>query len=171
MSGRARPWFVGAWRRRSIMVPGGRPIEPCEAWWIQAEEAFVDVRVVLPGHERNDLPYSSTRSFAGTFEISSGEPHWHVDLDSAGTVPRLDRGAAGGLFLAADDPLLMIEDAPGRFREQWVQCAPGGDVECVRTSSIVTVRIGDATGVVWSADGSVHGRIWYGERTFGTGPC
>jgi hypothetical protein len=165
-----RPWFIGAWRRRSIVVPGGRPTEPCEAWWLQGDEAFVDLRVVLPGHENNDLPYSSTRAFAGRFEIVSGEPRWHVDLDSGAPVPRVDRGSVGGLRLAADDPLLMIEDAPGRFREEWVQCAPAGEVEFVRGSNIVTVRVGDVTGVVWAVEGLVFGRLWDGDRSFGTAP-
>ena len=79
-----RPWFVGAWRRRSIVVPGGQPMEPCEAWWIQADDAFVDVRVVLPGRELNGLPYSSTRAFAGRFEIVDDEVRWHVEIDSDG---------------------------------------------------------------------------------------
>ena len=68
-----QPWFVGAWRRRSIVVPGGQPTEPCEAWWIQSADAFVDVRVAAPGMEHNGLPYSSTRAFAGRFEIAEGE--------------------------------------------------------------------------------------------------
>jgi hypothetical protein len=164
-----RPWFIGAWRRRSIVVPGGSPTEPCEAWWLQAEETFVDVRVVAPSREDNNLPYSSTRAFAGRFEIVGGEPRWHVDLDSDGTVPRVDRGSVGGLLLAGDDPLLMIEDAPGRFREEWVQCAPGGEVECVRAGNIVTVRVGGITGAVWVEDGVVYGRIWDGDRSLGVG--
>jgi hypothetical protein len=159
----ARPWFVGAWRRRSICVPGGEPTEPCEAWWIQAGEAFVDVRVAQPGREDNGLPYSSTRAFAGRFEIADGEVRWHVELDSGEPVPHTDRAAAAGLFLAPDDPLLMIEDAPGRFREEWVQHAVEGDVEFVHGTGIVTVRVGDITGVVMSTDDGVTGRI-YSER-------
>jgi hypothetical protein len=166
----ARPWFVGAWRRRSITVPGGRPTEPCEAWWIQADEVFVDVRVAMPGREDNGLPYSSTRAFAGRFEIADGEVRWHIELDSGGPVPRTDRAQAPGLYLAPDDPLLMIEDAPGRFREEWVQCAPEGEVECVRASNIVTVRVGPASGVVLSMGNTVVGRIWHGEGSVGTGP-
>lgn len=171
MSGPARSWFVGAWRRRSIVVPGGDSIEPCEAWWIQSDDAFVDIRVTLPGFERNGLPYSSTRAFAGMFEIAGGESRWHVELDSGGRVPRTDRAADSGLFLAADDPLLMIEDAPGRFREEWAQCAPVGDVQCVRAGNIVAVRVGDVSGVVWSVGGAVFGRIWHGEHSIGIGAC
>ena len=163
MSGPERPWFVGAWRRRSIAVPGGKPTEPCEAWWLQAGDAFVDVRVALPGNENNGLPYSSTRAFAGRFDITGGELRWHVELDSDGRAPRTDRAAAAGLFMAADDPLLMIEDAPGRFREEWVQHAAEGDVEFVRAADIVAVRVGDITGVVMSTDEGVLGRIYYGR--------
>jgi hypothetical protein len=156
-------WFVGAWRRRSICVPGGEPTEPCEAWWIQAGAAFVDVRVALPGRQDNGLPYSSTRAFAGRFVIADGEARWHVELDSDGIAPRIDRAAAAGLYIAADDPHLMIEDAPGRFREEWEQHAPDGDVEFVRSTGIVVVRVGDITGVVMSTDEGVIGRV-YSER-------
>jgi hypothetical protein len=167
MSGPARSWFVGAWRRRSIVVPGGDPTEPCEAWWIQTEHAFVDVRVALPGREHNGLPYSSTRAFAGVFEIADGEARWHVELDSEGLVPRTDRAAASGLFVSSEDPLLMIEDAPGRFREEWVQCASLGGVELVRAGNVVAVRVGDVSGVVLSVDGSVSGRVWHGAQSIG----
>ena len=159
MSALARPWFAGAWRRRSIVVPGGEPTEPCEAWWIQATEAFVDVRVAAPGRENNGLPYSSTRAFAGRFEIADGEVRWHVELDSDGPVPRTDRAASTGLFIADDDPLLMIEDAPGRFREEWVQHALEGEVEFVHTANRVMVRVGDVSGEVMAIDGRVFGRI------------
>jgi|GEM_PF-4771856 len=169
MSAVGRPWFVGAWRRRSIMVPGGEPSEPCEAWWIQAEDAFVDVRVAAPGRENNGLPYSSTRAFAGRFEIADGEVRLHIDLDSDGPVPRIDRAASTGLFIADDDPLLMIEDAPGRFREEWVQHAPDGDVEFVQTATKVTVRVGDVRGEVTSIDGRAVGRIWHETGTIAVG--
>lgn len=163
-------WFVGAWRRRSIVVPGGEPTEPCEAWWIQAGEAFVDVRVAAPGMEDNGLPYSSTRAFAGRFEIADGEARWHVDLDSEGPVPRTDRAAAAGLYIDAADPLVMIEDAPGRFREEWVQHAPHADVEFVRTDDVVTVRVGHVAGIVFAVDGDVWGRVWIGGRSIAVAP-
>lgn len=143
-------------------------MEPCEAWWIQTERAFVDVRITLPGHAQNGLPYSSTRAFAGTFEIADGEARWHVELDSEGAVPRTDRGAASGLFVSNDDPLLMIEDAPGRFREEWIQCARLGEVQFVRAGNLVAVRVGDVSGVVSSVDGAVAGRVWHGAHSIGT---
>ena len=169
MSTPTRSWFVGAWRRRSITVPGGEPTEPCEAWWIQAGDAFVDVRVAVPGKQVNGLPYSSTRAFAGRFEIAEGEVRWHVELDTDGPVPRTDRAPAAGLFVAEDDPLLMIEDAPGRFREEWVQHAPEGDIEFVRTAAMVAVRVGQISGVVMSIGHEVLGRVWQGEGAIGVG--
>lgn len=174
MTATTHPWFVGAWRRRSIRVPGGEPVEPCEAWWIQAGEAFVDVRVALPGNDGNGLPYSSTRAFAGRFEIAEGEVRWHVDLDSDGAVPRIDRAAAAGLFIAPDDSLLMIEDAPGRFREEWVHQAVGEhgrglDVEFVRSANVVAVRVGAISGVVFAAGGSVAGQVWHPRGAIAVG--
>jgi hypothetical protein len=162
---------VGAWRRRSICVPGGRPIEPCEAWWIQGLDVFVDVRVTLPGHHDNDLPYSSTRVFAGRFEIADGEARWHVHLDSDGIVPRVDRAAAGGLYIDPGDPRLMIEDAPGRFREEWEQRAAAVATEAVSAPDMVAVRVGDVCGVVMAVDGRVSGRVWHQDGSIGFAPA
>jgi len=163
-----RPWYVGAWRRRSIVVPGGEPGEPCEAWWIQAADAFVDVRVTLRGREGNGLPYSSTRAFAGWFEIADSEARWHVALDSEGVVPRTDRAAAAGLFMSPVDPLVMIEDSPGRFREEWVQQAHGRDVEVVRHGKLIAVRVGDVAGVVHAVGDVVLGRVFNGAGSIST---
>ncbi len=143
-----RPWFTGAWRRQSIEVPGGSPVEPCEAWWIQSADVFVDIRVAQPGFEGNDLPYSQTRAFAGRFEIADGEVRWHLELDSLGLAPRTDRAPAGGLYISADDPLLMVEDAPGRFRELWVNHAPDGPVSVEHTPDRISVQVGSIHGAV-----------------------
>jgi hypothetical protein len=150
---------VGAWRRRSIAVPGGVPCEPCEAWWLQADELFVDVRVTTPGNEGSELPYSSTRAFAGRFEIAEGQSRWHLDLDSAGLAPRTDAADATGLYRSVDDPRLLIEDAPGRFREEWVDHG-GPDVDAVSAPDLIAVRIGSWCGAVWSHPEATAGRIW-----------
>jgi len=164
----SHPWYVGAWRRRSIVVPDGEPTEPCEAWWIQSVDAFVDIRVTLPGRDDNGLPYSSTRAFAGWFEIADGESRWHVEMDSDGVVPRLDRAAARGLYIPPDEPLAMIEDAPGRFREEWVQRGDPADVEVVRHSNLIAVRVGDVVGIVHTFGDAVFGRLWEGARSITT---
>ena len=162
MSDRGSPWFAGAWRRRSIVVPDGEPTEPCEAWWLQSAEWFVDVRVARPGYEDNGLPYSATRAFAGRFEIIDGEVCWHLVLDTAGLAPRTDRAAAGGLYLSPDDPLLMIEDAPGRFREEWVQHSPSSSADATVGPDRIAVRLGDIHGAVWIEGAATMGRVWTG---------
>jgi len=172
-SASSRPWFVGAWRRRSIVVPGGEPTEPCEAWWIQSADVFVDVRVTLPGRDGNGLPYSTTRAFAGVFEITDGESRWRVAIDSGDVAPRVDRAAATGLYIDEADPNVLIEDAPGRFREVWVQQAVGDEVQVVHHDHVIAVRIGDVVGMVESTGGqsfgvAVRGRLWQGERSIAT---
>jgi hypothetical protein len=156
----APPWFVGAWRRRSIAIPGGAPTEPCEAWWVQSDDWFVDVRRTLPGREDNGLPYSSTRAFAGRFEIVDGEVRWHLHLDTDGLAPRTDRASANGLHISDTDPLLMIEDAPGRFREEWVQHAPSRICQGSGADAAIRVTVGSIRGEVRSTAAGVIGHIW-----------
>lgn len=172
MASSPRPWFVGAWRRRSIVVPGGLPSEPCEAWWLQAGELFVDVRVTTPGNEANELPYSSTRAFAGRFEIAEGQARWHLRLDSMGFAPRTDAADAAGLYRSAHEPNVLIEDAAGRFREEWVDhggnsAGDNGDgVDTVSAPELIAVRIGAWCGAVWSQSGAAAGCLWLrAERT------
>jgi hypothetical protein len=169
---RCGPWFAGAWRRRSIQVPGGEPHEPCEAWWVQTESLFVDLRIALPGQEQNGLPFSSTRAFAGRFEIGDDGARWHVTIDSGGSVPRSDGALGVDLSLDTDDPNLMIEDAPGRFREEWIQQATGDEVGSICTPDLIAVRIGDICGAVWLVDGAVAAQIRQPRRlvNFGRSP-
>jgi hypothetical protein len=88
-----------------------RTDEPCEAWWIQSNDVFVDIRVTLPGHDDNGLPYSSTRAFAGVFEIADGHSCWHVELDSGDAAPRTIGPRPRSVHTAATI-LVLIEDAP-----------------------------------------------------------
>jgi hypothetical protein len=147
-------------------VPGGVPSEPCEAWWLQADDLFVDVRVATPGNETNQLPFSSTRAFAGRFEIADGQVRWHLSLDSLGLAPRTDAADATGLYRCTDDPKVLIEDAAGRFREEWVDHGDG-HAEVVLASGLIGVRIGTLCGAVWSRSGATCGRVWRaGGQTF-----
>jgi hypothetical protein len=153
-------WYVGAWRRRSICIPGGEPTEPCEAWWLQTERSFIDIRVTHDGQDGHGLPYSSTRAFAGRFEIADGETRWHLELDTAGRAQSTDKALASGLYIDADNGDLMIEDAPGRFREEWVRQSPVGDVELVHADSMIAIRINEVSAVVWSSTGCTSGHLW-----------
>ena len=181
----SQPWFVGAWRRRSITVPGSAPTEPCEAWWIQTERSFVDIRFTLPGLANNGLPYSSTRAFAGTFTIIGDETRWNLELDTARPTPHTDIGAASGLYISPEDPNLMIEDAPGRFVEEWERVAPTANsainraingaidladqpiIEVVHGHACIAVRIGEICAVVLADDQQTNARLWLPGRQRG----
>ena len=160
MTPHAGPWFVGAWRRRSITVPGSEPTEPCEAWWIQTGHHFVDVRVANPGEENNGLPYSQTRAFAGRFEVADGEVRWHLDLDTAGLAPRTDRAPAVGLYLSRNDPTVMIEDAPGRFREVWEQRAAAGPSTSTVGGGEISVQVGAIAATLRLVGSGCFARVW-----------
>jgi hypothetical protein len=156
------PWYIGAWRCRSICVPGGEPTEPCEAWWLQTERSFIDIRVTRDGHADNGLPYSSTRAFAGRFEIADGETRWHLELDTHGRTPSTDTALASGLYIDTGDGDgdVMIEDAPGRFREEWVRHTPIGDIEIVHANSMIAIRINEISAVVWKSAAHTSGHLW-----------
>ena len=106
-------WFVGAWRRRSIVVPGGEPTEPCEAWWIQAGEAFVDVRVAAPGMEDNGLPYPRR---ARSLAASKSHMARRVACRPRFAGSSREQLQRRWLYIDEDDPC-DDEDAPGAFGE------------------------------------------------------
>lgn len=168
MSG--RPWFVGAWQRRSIEVPGSAAVEPCDAWWVQTEDLFVDVRVARSGQEDNGLPFSSTRAFGGRFEVTADGVRWHVDLDSGGVTPRTDGALGVDLSIDPDDPQVMIEDAPGRFREVWVRPQVDAVTTSLVTPTFIVVAVGDVCAAVWVAgDGATAGEVRGDGWSFGVG--
>ncbi len=69
--------FQGAWRRVSIAVDGGTPVEPAEVVWVQGPRAFADIRVPRIGF--GDL--HPAVSFAGTTRWDDPHLHWRHDLD------------------------------------------------------------------------------------------
>lgn len=157
----AAPWFAGAWRRRSIRVPGTGATEPCEAWWVQTGDLFVDVRVARPGCEGNGLPFSSTRVFAGRFELVDDGVRWHVELDSGGEVPRTDGAAGVHLHLADGSERVMIENAPGRFVEVWERPAAVAPTYGLSEPGLIAVEVGGISAAVWTGDlDAVAGAVW-----------
>lgn len=137
---------------------------------MQTEDLFVDVRVNLAGQDNTGLPFSSTRAFAGRFEVIEGGFRWHVELDSDGIVPRSDGAAGVDLSLDDHDPLVMIEDAPGRFREQWIRPVARPAARGVATAQLITVEVGGIHGAVWvDGHGEIAGRIWRGDWVIGVG--
>lgn len=159
------PWFTGVWQRDGISVPGRPFVEPCEAWWVQSDRWFVDIRRTRPGHEHNDLPYSQTRIMAGWFHQADGWSEWHVLLDSARVTPAVDRAAAEGLNRSADEPDLMIEHAPGRFTERWRDRSSGGAVTGSHADDSILVRLGPWTALAERrADGAIAASLTHDRQ-------
>lgn len=143
----ALPWFAGVWQRDGISVPGAPYVEPCDAWWVQSDRWFVDIRLSRPGHEDNTLPYSQTRLMAGWFRQADGWSEWNVLIDSARETPATDRAAADGLTRSEHEPDLMVEDAPGRFTERWLDRCHGelSPALTIAEPDHVEVQLGDWT--------------------------
>lgn len=69
--------FRGAWRRVSIAVDGGTPVEPSAVVWVQTASAFADIRVPRIGF--GDL--HPAVSSAGSARWVDPHLHWRHDLD------------------------------------------------------------------------------------------
>jgi hypothetical protein len=68
------PQFTGVWRRVSIAVGDDAPDEPCDVFWLQAREAFSDLRVPRrPGVE--------PAAFSGHTTFDPPALTWHHRLD------------------------------------------------------------------------------------------
>jgi len=83
--------FQGAWRRVSLTVDGGPPIEPAEVVWVQTASAFADIRVPRMGF--GDL--HPAVSFAGTTRWDEPHLHWRHELDLDPGRPPDDDGDVG----------------------------------------------------------------------------
>jgi hypothetical protein len=104
--------FTGTWRRVSIAVGDGAPDEPCAVFWLQAREAFSDLRLPLrPGVE--------PVAFSGQTTYDPPALTWHH---------RLDLGAPGtpdvGVVEWRDDDLVergraVIDGVEVAYEEVW----------------------------------------------------
>ncbi|HET6953542.1 MAG TPA: hypothetical protein VFI47_24400 [Acidimicrobiales bacterium] len=86
--------FRGAWRRVSLSVDGGPPIEPSDVVWVQSASAYADLRVPRPGHADRHPP----ASFAGITTWRDPHLHWRHDVDLD-----VDPISAGGAAPAGGD--------------------------------------------------------------------
>jgi hypothetical protein len=89
--------FRGAWRRVSLSLDGSPPAEPAVVVWVQADEAFADLRLPRNAHDPDHAP----ACFAGATEWDPPYLRWshHLDLDGDPGDPgdpRYGAGAAGG---------------------------------------------------------------------------
>jgi hypothetical protein len=91
--------FCGAWRRVSISIDGGEPMEPSEVVWVQTATAYADIRVPRMGF--GDL--HPAVSFAGTTRWIDPRLHWRHDLDLDADRSPDDTGDVGRVSWDGDD--------------------------------------------------------------------
>lgn len=91
--------FHGAWRRVSIAVDGGVPVEPSSVVWVQTSSAYADIRVPRLGF--GDLQPAA--SFAGTTRWIEPHLHWRHDLDLDPARSPDDPGDVGHVSWDGDD--------------------------------------------------------------------
>jgi len=83
------PRFVGAWQRRSIAIDGGAHHGAGRVLWLQAGDAFADLRIP------ND-PSGTHDAFAGITTYDAPSLVWHHTLDWNGTFAGYDCGVVEG---------------------------------------------------------------------------
>jgi len=79
------PQFVGAWQRRSIAIDDGPHREPARVLWLQAGDAFADLRVPTD-------PDDCVDAFAGITTYEEPALTWHHTLDWNGNFAGYDCG-------------------------------------------------------------------------------
>ncbi|GIU88670.1 MAG: hypothetical protein KatS3mg009_3185 [Acidimicrobiia bacterium] len=112
--------LVGAWRRRSISLGGGAPRETRHVLWLQACDAYADVRIPL-----GDRDTGSWRAFAGPVTWHAPRLHWHHEIDSC------VRPAPDHAVLSWDGAILVergVAAVGGRrvpYEERWARVDRG----------------------------------------------
>lgn len=129
--------FVGAWRRRSIAIDGGPPEEPSRAVWLQARDAFADLRLPI-------RPDGVVDAFAGVTTYDAPALTWHHSLDLHGTFADFDCGVVD----CRNDE--MIErgsfEHDGRrlcYEEVWNRVDRGAVGLVLTAPDAIVVRVGD----------------------------
>jgi hypothetical protein len=131
------PQFVGAWKRRSIAIDSGAHSEPARVLWLQAGDAFADLR--MPGEAVGTID-----AFAGITTYDEPALTWHHTLDWNG-------GFAGydcGVVECCDERLVergeFERDGEHHTYEEIWDRVDRGPVGVVLTAAhAVVVRVGD----------------------------
>jgi Protein HRI1 len=114
------PEFVGVWRREGIALDGAPPSESHDVLWLQAHEAFADVR-----RARSRVGLASMHAFAGATFWHAPELRWRHDLDWHGADAE-DRGTvewdADGFV---EHGTTRIDGRVAHYAERWERLDPG----------------------------------------------
>ncbi len=130
------PEFVGAWQRRSIAVDGGTPTEPARVLWLQAGDAFADLRV--PTDVGTDVD-----AFAGITTYEAPALTWHHTLDWNGGFAGYDCGVVeyvdGDLVERGE---FERDDGRHEYVEVWQRVDPGRAGVVLTAAHAMVVRVG-----------------------------
>ena len=109
--------FVGVWRRESIAIGDGPPMETCDVIWLQARSGFADLRLPREGGDGEAM------AFAGRTTWDAPALTWHhqVSLEA----PFTDVGAVEwrGSRLV-ERGATVVDGEPGTYEEVWARIAP-----------------------------------------------
>jgi hypothetical protein len=162
--------FVAAWERSEFVVDGEPVAEPGRAVWVEAGDAFVDVRG--PGG------FASGTTFAGTTSWADSHLTWVHTIDAEPGDDGVDRGL---ISFVGDDLIEEGELIAGRvisYRERWQRLSGSeGLTLAAATDGGIAVRVGHHAAVIVDrrADGGAiaaryhrwDGTAWRTELEFG----
>jgi hypothetical protein len=148
--------FIGAWERHDLWVRWQQVTDVGRAVWIQAGDAFVDVR--------GTGGFASDTCFAGTTSWTDPFLTWTHIVDRATDDVHADRGR---ICFDGDDLIEHGNAIAGRampYRERWHRLTGEAEPCVVETAdAAIAVRVGDHAASVIDARGSRGGfaaRYW-----------
>ncbi|MDP9333924.1 MAG: hypothetical protein M3Q30_11555 [Actinomycetota bacterium] len=130
------PRFIGAWQRRSIAIDGGNHHGPASVLWLQAGDAFADLRIP-------EDPSGEVEAFAGIATYEAPALTRHHTLDWNGCFAGYDCGAIEG----NDEGLIKRGEFErgGRrhaYEEIWQRVDRGDAGLVLTTMHAMVVRVG-----------------------------
>ena len=165
--------FRGAWRRRSIAIDGGEPSEPALVLWLQAPEAFADLRIPNSG--------DTIEAFAGITTWDPPRLTWHHTIDWNGGFAGYDCGDVEWRDGALIERGTFDDDGRTRgYEEVWERVDAGEAFIVLSSDDAIVVNVGtyslsfrdargsgssfDVRSARWTPD-----RQWHDTYVFGAG--
>ena len=128
--------FVGAWQRRSIAIDDGPHEEPARVLWLQAGDAFADLRIPFD-------PDGTTDAFAGITTYEPPALTWHHTLDWNGGFAGYDCGV---VECNCDDMIergeFMRDGATLAYEERWCRVDRGARGVVLIATHAMIVNVG-----------------------------
>jgi hypothetical protein len=128
--------FVGAWQRRSIAVDGGPHEDSARVLWLQAGDAFADLRIP-------EDPNAARDAFAGVTTYDEPALTWHHTLDWNGSFAGYDCGVVE----YRDEELVERgeferDGSCHAYEEIWRRVDPGAVGLVLTATHAMVVRVG-----------------------------